>query len=136
MGPRLKSRLKVGYRTCQGWILYSDIFLLANIPYFNFEINFQSSYLTKKETEDASKRLSSYCMGALLVLLNKTSTRCLGFYTDNTQYVILRERSKIDVRKKMFLFINLGKFFQRSFSYRFSASIMHQNICGMNVIRW
>ena len=46
-------------------ILYSDIFFLANIPYFNFQINFLSSHLTKKETEDASKRLSSYCMGAL-----------------------------------------------------------------------
>ena len=49
----------------QFWIFYSDIFFLANIPYFNFQINFQSSHLTKKETEDASKRLSSYCMGAL-----------------------------------------------------------------------
>ena len=48
----------------QSWILYSDIFFFANIPYFNFQINFQSSHLTKKETEDASKRLSSYCMGA------------------------------------------------------------------------
>ena len=38
---------------------------LAKIPYFNYQINFQSSHLTKKETEDASKRLSSYCMGAL-----------------------------------------------------------------------
>ena len=37
----------------------------ANIPYFNFQINFQSSHLTKKETEDASKRPSSYCMRAL-----------------------------------------------------------------------
>ena len=46
------------------WILYSDFFL-ANIPYFNFQINFQSYHLTKKETEDASKRLSSYCIGAL-----------------------------------------------------------------------
>ena len=50
---------------CAVWILYSDIFLFANIPYFNFQINFQSSHLTKKETEDASKRLLSYCMGAL-----------------------------------------------------------------------
>ena len=40
-------------------------FFFANIPYVNFQINFQSSHLTKKETEDASKRLSSYCMGAL-----------------------------------------------------------------------
>ena len=40
-------------------------FFLANIPYFNFLINFQSSHLTKKETEDASKRLSSYCMEVL-----------------------------------------------------------------------
>ena len=40
-------------------------FFLANIPYFNFQINFQSSHLTKKETEDASKRLSSYCMEAV-----------------------------------------------------------------------
>ena len=40
-------------------------FFFANIPYFNYQINFQSSHLTKKETEDASKRLSSYCMGAL-----------------------------------------------------------------------
>ena len=55
------------YRTnfMQFWILYSDIFFLAKIPYFNYQINFQSSHLTKKETEDASKRLSSYCMGAL-----------------------------------------------------------------------
>ena len=49
----------------QFWILYSDIFFLAQIPYFNYQINSQSSHLTKKETEDASKRLSSYCMGAL-----------------------------------------------------------------------
>ena len=49
----------------QFWILYSDIFFLANIPYFNFHINFQSSYLTKKETEDASKHLSCYCTEAL-----------------------------------------------------------------------
>ena len=49
----------------QFWILYSDIFFLAKIPHFNYQINFQSSHLTKKETEDASKRLSSYCMGAL-----------------------------------------------------------------------
>ena len=40
-------------------------FFLPNILYFNFQRNFQSSHLTKKETEDASKRLSSYCMGAL-----------------------------------------------------------------------
>ena len=40
-------------------------FFLAKIPYFYYQINFQSSHLTKKETEDASKRLSSYCMGAL-----------------------------------------------------------------------
>ena len=33
-------------------------FFLANNPYFNFQI-------TKKEIKDASKRLSSYCMGAL-----------------------------------------------------------------------
>ena len=46
----------------QFWILYSDV--LAKIPYFNYQINFQS-HLTKKETEDASKRLSSYCMGAV-----------------------------------------------------------------------
>ena len=50
----------------QFWILYSGIFFfLAKIPYFNYQLNFQSSHLTKKETEDASKRLSSYCMGAL-----------------------------------------------------------------------
>ena len=49
----------------QFWILYSDIFFLVKIPYLNYQINFQSSHLTKKETEDASKRLSSYCMGAL-----------------------------------------------------------------------
>ena len=49
----------------QFWILYSEIFFLANIPYFNFQINFQSSHLTKKKIEDASKRLSSYCVGAL-----------------------------------------------------------------------
>ena len=49
----------------QFWILYSDIIFFPNIPYFNFQINFQSSLLTKKETEDASKRLSSYCMAAL-----------------------------------------------------------------------
>ena len=55
------------YRTnfLQFWILYSDILFLAKIPYFNYQINFQSSHLTKKEAEDASKRLSSYCMGAL-----------------------------------------------------------------------
>ena len=40
-------------------------FFLAKIPYFYYQINFQSSHLTKKETEDASKRISSYCMGAL-----------------------------------------------------------------------
>ena len=40
-------------------------FFLANNPYFNFQINFQSSHVTKKATKDASKRLSSYCMGAL-----------------------------------------------------------------------
>ena len=49
----------------QFWILYSGIFFLAKIPYFNYQINFQSFHLTTKETEDASKRLSSYCMGAL-----------------------------------------------------------------------
>ena len=49
----------------QFWILYSDIFFLEKIPYYNYQINFQSSHLTKKETEDASKRLSSYCMGGL-----------------------------------------------------------------------
>ena len=38
---------------------------MAKIPYLNYQLNFQSSHLTKKETEDASKRLSSYCMGAL-----------------------------------------------------------------------
>ena len=37
----------------------------VKIPYFNYQLNFQSSHLTKEETEDASKRLSSYCMGAL-----------------------------------------------------------------------
>ena len=37
----------------------------ANIPYLNFQINFQSSPLTKKQTEDVCKRLSSYFMGAL-----------------------------------------------------------------------
>ena len=43
----------------QFWIFYSDIyFFFANISYFNFQINFQSSHLTKKETENASKRLS------------------------------------------------------------------------------
>ena len=52
----------------QFWILYSHIFFLAKIPYFNYQIYFQSSLLTKKETEDASKRLSSYCMGALNVV--------------------------------------------------------------------
>ena len=55
----------------QFWILYSEIFFLAKIPYFNYQINFQSSHLTKKETEDASKRLSSYCMGALNCKINK-----------------------------------------------------------------
>ena len=40
-------------------------YFFANISYFNFQINFQSCHLTKKETEDASKRLSSYCMGVL-----------------------------------------------------------------------
>ena len=40
------------------------LFFLAKIPYFNYQINFQS-HLTKKETDNASKRLSSYCMGAL-----------------------------------------------------------------------
>ena len=49
----------------QFWILYSDIFFLAEIPYFSYQINFQSFHLTKKETEDVFKRLSSYCMGAL-----------------------------------------------------------------------
>ena len=49
----------------QFWILYGDIFFLAKIPYLNFQINFQSSYLTKKETEDVSKRLSCYCTEAL-----------------------------------------------------------------------
>ena len=46
------------------WILYIDIFFFVNILYFNFQINFQPSHLTKKETENASKRLSSYCMEA------------------------------------------------------------------------
>ena len=43
----------------------AKFFFLANIPYSNCQINFQSSHLTKKETEDVSKRLSTYCMGAL-----------------------------------------------------------------------
>ena len=50
-------------------IFYSDIFFLAKIPYFNYQINFQSSHLTKKETEDASKRPLSYYMGALNLLI-------------------------------------------------------------------
>ena len=40
-------------------------FFLAKIPYLNYQLNVQSSNLTKKETEDTSKRLSSYCTGAL-----------------------------------------------------------------------
>ena len=40
-------------------------FFFAKISYFYYKIYFQSSHLTKKETEDALKRLSSYCMGAL-----------------------------------------------------------------------
>ena len=42
------------------WILCNfgsstaKFFFLANIPYSNCQINFQSSHLTKKETEDAS----------------------------------------------------------------------------------
>ena len=45
--------------------LQRHIFFFAKIPYFNYQLNFQSSHLTKKETEDAFKRLSSYCIGAL-----------------------------------------------------------------------
>ena len=44
---------------------FTMTFFFAIIPYFNFQINFQPSHLTKKETEDASKCLSSYCMEAL-----------------------------------------------------------------------
>ena len=45
---------------------YIYVFFSANIPYFNFHINFQSSHLTKKsDRRDASKRLSNYCMRAL-----------------------------------------------------------------------
>ena len=50
---------------------------LANTPYFNFQINFQSSQLTKKETEDVSKRLSSYCMGAPQLKNLKNDQICL-----------------------------------------------------------
>ena len=61
-------------RFVQFRILYSDIFFLANIPYFNFHINFQSSYLTKKETEDASKRLFYYWTEALNYKIELTLT--------------------------------------------------------------
>ena len=44
---------------------------MCKIPYFNYQLNFQSSHLTKNETEDASKRISSYCMGALNCLLDQ-----------------------------------------------------------------
>ena len=59
----------------QFWILYSDIFFLAKIPYFNYQINFQSSHLTKKVTEDASKRLSSYCMEPSILKKNIKSVK-------------------------------------------------------------
>ena len=51
-------------------------FFLTNIPYFNFRVNFQSSHLTKKEIEDASKRLSSYYMGALNPVIFEDSDNC------------------------------------------------------------
>ena len=68
------------------WILYSDIFFLANIPYFNFQINFQSSYLTKKETEDASKRLFCYCTEALNCGGIKLAQRNLQIYDRSNHY--------------------------------------------------
>ena len=61
-------------------------FFLANIPYFNFQINFQSSYLTKKETEDASKRLSCYCTEALNCGGMKLAQRNLQIYDRSNHY--------------------------------------------------
>ena len=60
----------------QFWILYSDIFFLANTPYFNFQINFQSSHLTKKETEDISHFLEPLESTRLLVGLAWLESEC------------------------------------------------------------
>ena len=100
----------------QFWILYSDIFFLSKIPYFNYQINFQSSHLTKKETEDASKRRSSYCMGALncktkKIAISKISNKKfrkihnfanIKYKRNSRKYCEKNRRRNIFVKRKIF----------------------------------
>ena len=71
----------------------------AKIPYFNYQLNFQSSHLTKKETEDASKRLSSYCMGALNCIKHSpTADEILSSESDSERVETTQEESDDEMR--------------------------------------
>ena len=49
----------------QFWILYGDIFFFCEYSIFQCSEKFLINLSDEKKTEDASKRLSSYCKGAL-----------------------------------------------------------------------
>ena len=64
----------------QSWILYSGIFSLAKIPYFNYQLNFQSSHLTKRDRR---------CLQAPIELLHG-SPHIIEKVNQKVKYTIVR----------------------------------------------
>ena len=102
----------------------AKFFFFANIPYSNCQIKFQSSHLTKKETEDASNRLSTFCMGALnwRTPPRKSKSCCV--------FIPTYQRTDDGEKAQKRTHTNIHHFFLNPFSGRFTSFSVswHENL--------